>query len=1255
MIQQVDIFRLYIKVQIVTSIYTLATFIIEGSKYQMPLWCRLYQISDMLFFAFLSGKLWTYTRDLSDPVIKGRIFGLVSVQIYCRLISLILSVLFINKQVISLLYVLTFVHSITLSFLSIIFIPQKTMVQFCLYVAAICVYLFINTFSGNILHSLLVTFTFYMLPIYGTSFDKQMQTFVNVQKTVQQVNKMGNVIINAFQNALPSKLIPKVMSSKRLPCEVVKNVHFCYLGLKSVFESVEHTSKINQFYQMLDTLSDALGVQKIKCSSQYYMCCTNAQGHLENNENFELKYDNAYDCSKIIITYAAMATQIAELFELECSCGITRGDMIMGTVSFSSSVINFDIYGDTVNTAARLASQNNGVCVKIDDFFGLPPPKQSKTHVEDSFNECFHDQVDMTNVRKIILKSHPLYSFGNIESQNYKGKGNINVIEILALDQLKLVMYHVMQKAYAELIGDFCFNQLKDNLELNLELFDNLSKQWDEDSEEESMLYSDLMLNRNTESNTQFDLSDRINSLKEMHVENLVINNSNLNTTDNNTNELFSQKQSAKTKTENRYKSSTSSSKNVSSDHLLKPNIQYFLEKAKLINDLHANKNQNSDQKPEQQQLEKIQEKMHIEASESQSQQQNISFSNISDPETDSEVILNNLEFQEILDDQLQNQANTSELSLTQKPNELEIRYDLINIHKFMNNFSKQYCELMCNKIDVFEIWVNAIDLRYSNYELIVVLLNTLINNMIFTNYNTVIYVLSYKISSAQTCKLLNYFYCSICAIFNLYQRNYHQQLKKQLNLQKQKHNKAVLHNLLWGSFHSINKWYQTFSTSIDVLKMIIFVKTIQKYENYKDYAEIYKIYLTMIAHIFVNQCTLSAKGHFCSNMTPIISFNFWGKFLQVLFKAIIFSISMPILSVCYISTNIINTFLQYSKCKHIMIDSILKSDLHEKIQHGKKLLQNFVPQLSIEALLLTTIEKNSQDITILSKDKYQVKMLFSIDELIASGSLPRLQQGISQTISLDQDYHWPRFCQLTHRFLNLPNTQSYGQKRPLIYFGEVVYLNLNVCSFTQFCSYHSTEENMKFLQTLFTKFDNRIKMTSNLIQVKTSGDSYELMSLPTVLKQYSAIEIRADPKYLELRQYESIIQLISIGLGFIQDCKQVLVEYPDYSDIVGIRAGISFGEVTGSLLGNKMCKFDTFGPVPIRAELAQMSAEKNSIFIDDHTIEKMHATQQALKDYVVDYITRQQELNRVVDYESEDVRFEMEDRTNGKLITKIL
>ncbi|CAL6092324.1 Nucleotidyl_cyclase [Hexamita inflata] len=262
MIQQVDIFRLYIKVQIVTSIYTLATFIIEGYKYQMPLWCRLYQISDMLFFALLSGKLWTYTRDLSNMVIKGRIFALVSVQIYCRLISLIVSVLFISKSAISLLYVLTFVHSITLSFLSIIFIPQKTMVQFCLYVAAICVYLFINTFSDNVLHSLLITFTFYMLPIYGTSFDKQMQTFVNVQKTVQQVNKMGNVIINAFQNALPSKLIPKVMNSKQLPCEVVKNVNFCYLAVKNTCESVEYISKINQFYQMLDTLSDALGCRK---------------------------------------------------------------------------------------------------------------------------------------------------------------------------------------------------------------------------------------------------------------------------------------------------------------------------------------------------------------------------------------------------------------------------------------------------------------------------------------------------------------------------------------------------------------------------------------------------------------------------------------------------------------------------------------------------------------------------------------------------------------------------------------------------------------------------------------------------------------------------------------------------------------------------------------------------------------------------------------------------------------------------------
>ncbi|CAL6013110.1 Guanylate_cyclase [Hexamita inflata] len=135
---------------------------------------------------------------------------------------------------------------------------------------------------------------------------------------------------------------------------------------------------------------------------------------------------------------------------------------------------------------------------------------------------------------------------------------------------------------------------------------------------------------------------------------------------------------------------------------------------------------------------------------------------------------------------------------------------------------------------------------------------------------------------------------------------------------------------------------------------------------------------------------------------------------------------------------NILNTLLQYSKWKHIMIDSILKSDLHEQIQQGKKLLQNLLPKMSIDALLLTTVDKDSKDIVVLNDSAYSLKILSSIDELITNKQVPQFKRSLEEKYEEHQNYDLFRFCQLTHQFLNLPNNVSLGQTRPLIDFGEV-------------------------------------------------------------------------------------------------------------------------------------------------------------------------------------------------------------------------
>lgn len=72
------------------------------------------------------------------------------------------------------------------------------------------------------------------------------------------------------------------------------------------------------------------------------------------------------------MTFCLASQEAAALFNLSCSCGVTRGNIVVGVLGIQGNNINFDTYGDTVNTAARIAKKaEKGVYVNISSFNGL--------------------------------------------------------------------------------------------------------------------------------------------------------------------------------------------------------------------------------------------------------------------------------------------------------------------------------------------------------------------------------------------------------------------------------------------------------------------------------------------------------------------------------------------------------------------------------------------------------------------------------------------------------------------------------------------------------------------------------------------------------------------------------------------------------------------------------------------------------------------------------------------------------------------
>ena len=187
------------------------------------------------------------------------------------------------------------------------------------------------------------------------------------------MNKMGNTIVNAFANSLPPKIIPKIMKAEKLPCDIIDNVNFCYLHLKTdeaLGNDINYISRVNHFYCILDFFADIMEIQKIKSSYSYFMCCTGAQQYLSQVGKIkEHEYADDYDSSKLLFTFCLISQYVAEAFDLRCCCGITKGSIIMGAVSVNTSIINFDTYGDVINMGARIAKNNDtGVFIKNDDL-----------------------------------------------------------------------------------------------------------------------------------------------------------------------------------------------------------------------------------------------------------------------------------------------------------------------------------------------------------------------------------------------------------------------------------------------------------------------------------------------------------------------------------------------------------------------------------------------------------------------------------------------------------------------------------------------------------------------------------------------------------------------------------------------------------------------------------------------------------------------------------------------------------------------
>jgi class 3 adenylate cyclase len=121
--------------------------------------------------------------------------------------------------------------------------------------------------------------------------------------------------------------------------------------------AVEVVSVLNEMFTAFDRLADELGLEKIKTIGDEYMAVAGVP---------EPRDDHAVAAMELALAmHALVAARPAEGARLELRTGIASGPLVAGVIG--ERKYSYDLWGDTVNTAARMQSSGSTGCIQVTD------------------------------------------------------------------------------------------------------------------------------------------------------------------------------------------------------------------------------------------------------------------------------------------------------------------------------------------------------------------------------------------------------------------------------------------------------------------------------------------------------------------------------------------------------------------------------------------------------------------------------------------------------------------------------------------------------------------------------------------------------------------------------------------------------------------------------------------------------------------------------------------------------------------------
>ncbi len=195
-------------------------------------------------------------------------------------------------------------------------------------------------------------------------------------------------------NILPSEVAEELKNSESVHAKNYDMVSVMFADIKDFTKLSSHlsakelVSEIDFYFSSFDRIITKYNIEKIKTIGDAYMC---ASGVPRSNPNHAIDIINAALELQKFISETAEKRKAAKKTFFEIRCGIHSGSVVAGVVGVKKFA--YDIWGDTVNIAARMEST------------GEP----SRVNISGTTYELIKDKFQCSYRGKLDVKNHGLF------------------------------------------------------------------------------------------------------------------------------------------------------------------------------------------------------------------------------------------------------------------------------------------------------------------------------------------------------------------------------------------------------------------------------------------------------------------------------------------------------------------------------------------------------------------------------------------------------------------------------------------------------------------------------------------------------------------------------------------------------------------------------------------------------------------------------------------------------------------------------